>query len=101
MVTRLEEETRIGKGGTLTPDFFREMDELMAALPRNKHSRLAALIAATIDRRGDTFECIRSAAYRMGFDHQHFGMIISGHTGDDPDRHLWNRDADGRYRNFR
>lgn len=79
--------------------FFERLRELLAACgPKpNRNDAAVVLISACIEDGRDTRPLIVGALSRLGFDYRHVAIILKGETGNNPQRHRWQRDAEGRY----
>jgi len=62
-----------------------------------KHERAIVLIHACILHEIDTGTAIISALQELGFNKRHVGIWLAKGTGNDPERHFWSRDEDGKY----
>lgn len=62
----------------------------------DKHHRAIVLITACIEAGVNRGTDIVDMMVELGFNTQHIGKLLSDQTGDDPSRHHWKRNADGR-----
>ena len=63
----------------------------------NKHDLATVPISACIDQGLDTRPQIVAALRALDFKPQHVAIILKEATGGNPERHLWQRDAQGKY----
>lgn len=64
----------------------------------NQHELVAVLVSATIDTGIVSGADIVSILSARGHNAQHVGIILRHHTGNNPQRHRWNRNEQGEYR---
>jgi hypothetical protein len=78
---------------------FRRLRALKASLPGrvNKHDKAIVLIAACIEEGINTRGRIGIVLEHIGMDRSHVMIILNEGTGNDPNRHRWNRDENGTY----
>jgi len=63
----------------------------------NKHDLATVLISACIDHGRDTRPQIVGALRALEFKPQHVAIILEKASGGNPERHLWQRDGQGKY----
>ena len=63
----------------------------------NQHDRVVVLIKACITAGIDEGKRIVGALKRLEYDGQFVGILLNKRAGNDPARHDWRRDDDGRY----
>ena len=80
-----------------TNHFFAEMRTLVGKCGSNKHSQAIVLAAACIEHGFNTRSRILGAAEEVGLNRRHIAKILQEGTGPDPERHHWQRDAEGHY----
>lgn len=76
-----------------------DLATMLRRMPSNvgKHDRAIVVILACIEGGVSGGAEIVHAGRRLGFNAQHFGMMLTKGAGNEPARHLWRRDKDGCY----
>jgi hypothetical protein len=76
---------------------FAGLRAMLSSCDSNKHSRFIAFASALLEGGVNLGPRIVGIAGHLGFNKQHAGRMLRELTGNDPDRHYWRRDDDGRY----
>jgi hypothetical protein len=76
---------------------FAGLRAMLSSCDKNKHSRFIVLVNALLEGGVNLGPRIVGIAGRLGFNKKHAGLMLSELTGNDPVRHYWRRDDDGRY----
>ncbi len=77
--------------------FDRLRDLIHACDDTSKHDQAIAVITACISEGVNTRPRLVGAMRHLGFDYRHAALTLNNGTGSDPERHRWQRDAEGRY----
>lgn len=73
-----------------------ELDDLLSATA-NMHDRGLTLIEVCIENGVDRTNEIIGAIRPLDYSNFHIGKLIHDHTGNDPKRYRWSRDASGHH----
>jgi hypothetical protein len=79
---------------------FRRLGELRDACgaTMNKHEAVRTMIKALIADEGiNERRNIIGVLHHIGFNRRHVALLLQDGTGDNPRRHSWQRDREGRY----
>lgn len=80
---------------------YHDLDRLLEnCAGTSRHDQAIVGINFCIDEGIDTGPQIIGVLKRKDFKSRHVGKLLFDLTGDDPARHLWFKDAEGRYRNW-
>ncbi len=91
--------THEGSDAESTRAIFERLRKLKrdCAPTSTKHELAVVLISSCICEGFDTGRRITRALETLGLNRQYAGKILSEETGNDPKRHRWQRDEEGRY----